>query len=437
MTTLAKTLARIDALDDDFSWFSSQSKPPKKSAVDAVEKKLGIPLTPAHRQLMEALGALAVIVDEKVWRRPVLYETCPLWKHHWGFEVFGVASKAPLDVVKQTKARAPKGFVAAMARGGGSVVGYDKKGKLFEWKAREKPSVLEAKDLYAVIDEWLRQLPEDKAKLTTKAPGEEWLDKLTDDRTKAKAGAELAKQKPDVVDRVLALVEKKLADGEDDIPLFYGLGKAAKNERVRAALQGYALESKHDSSRSTAMSALSTQGLEAKHVVPTLLVCLAEKDLIGEAAYALQKYADPSLVKPLIAALAVVQKDKRWAFGVDAGYIYEALAAIAKKAKGKDVDTIIDVLTANLDPPERYAALPAFESLRELGSKAKRAVPALEKSVGSKDKYLSALARRTLGAITGDWAPHVEALQAAAKSKDSAVSSVAEEGVRMAKSKKR
>ncbi len=233
-------------------------------------------------------------------------------------------------------------------------------------------------------------------------------------------------------------MEKKLADGEDEIPLLYGLGKAAKNDRVVAALQGYARKGKTDQIRSIAMTSLAIQGLDAKHVVPTLLACLAESgNLMGKAAYTLRRYADPSMVKPLVDALAEVQKNKRWVHGVDATNIFETLAAAGKKAKGKDLDTIVDVLAANLAPPHRYAALSAFESLGELGSKAKRAVPALQKSVASKDKYLSLLARRTLGSITGDWAPHVEALKAAAKSKDSAISAVAEEGVRWSKAKKR
>lgn len=136
------------------------------------------------------------------------------------------------------------------------------------------------------------------------------------------------------------------------------------------------------------------------------------------------------MVKPLVAALAEIQKNERWVHGVDAANIFETLAAAGKKAMGKDLDTIVDVLAAKLAQPERYAALSAFESLGELGSKAERAVPALEKSVARKIKHLSLLARRTPGSITGDWAPHVEAFEAAAKSKDSAISAVAEDGVR-------
>ena len=187
------------------------------------------------------------------------------------------------------------------------------------------------------------------------------------------------------------------------------------------------------------MGALATQGLEAKHVVPTLLVCLADPSdpIAAKAAYFLQRYAEPSMVKPLVALLERVQNAKRELGGSHAGTILETLAVIGKKAKGKELDAIVDVLAANLAPPDKYDALPAFVSLQELGSKAKRAVPALEKSVVSKDKYLSTLARRTLGAITGDWAPHLEALKVAAKSKDDAVCAVAEEGLRMAKSKKR
>ena len=63
-------------------------------------------------------------------------------------------------------------------------------------------------------------------------------------------------------------------------------------------------------------------------------------------------------------------------------------------------------------------------------------MPVLEKAVAQKDLYLSSLARHALGSITGDWKPHVEALRKAAKSKDSAVSAVAERGFKQSKRSK-
>jgi HEAT repeat protein len=174
-------------------------------------------------------------------------------------------------------------------------------------------------------------------------------------------------------------------------------------------------------------------------VVPTLLACLADGDdgVIYAAAEKLGNYPEPSMVKPLVAALERVQKKKGWENGVSAGTIYETLAKVGAKAKGEELATIVDTLAKNLAPKDRYAALPAFESLIALGPKARAAVPVLEKAAAQKDLYLSSLARRALGTITGDWKPHVEALRKAAKSKDSAVSSVAEEGVEASKRPKR
>ncbi|MBX3216906.1 MAG: hypothetical protein KF850_33040 [Labilithrix sp.] len=439
MTSLAKVLARIDALDDDFAFFSSQAKPPKAAAIAALEKKLGMTLAPVHRELIEELGACAIVADEKVWRRPAPYQVIPLWKHHWGIEVFGVASKAALDVVKQTKARAPAGVVAAMGRSGGTTVGYDKKGRLFEWAEGDKPSPIKAKNLLALLDEWLRTIADDKAKLKTKVPGEVWLDKLTDDESDDRTAARLLKEKPAVRAAVVDLVVKRIAAGDDEVTLLHALGKIAKDDKALSALRTYALKGKTDEIREVAIGVLGSSEIDAKHVVPTLLACLRESnaDVIGRAAEELANYAEPSMVKPLVAALAKVQKNKRWVHGVAAGYVFAALAAASRKAKGKDLDTIIDTLSANLAPRDKYAALPAFESLIAVGPKARRAVPALEKAVAGKDLYLGLLARRALGAITGDWKPHLDALKAAAKSRDSAVSSVADEGLDEARKKKR
>jgi hypothetical protein len=436
MTTLDTVLGLLDALDDDFSVFSAQAKPPKAAAVDALEKKLGKPLAPAHRALVEKLGACAVVADEKVWPRPQLYAIGPLWKHHWGIELFGIATKAPLDVVRQTKARAPKGFVAALGRSGGSTVGYDAKGKLFEWTRGEDPSAIKAKNLFVVLGDWLKAIAEDKHRLTNKSPEDEWLDKIADLDTYRSALPRLMKEKPAVRGAVIDLVAKRLAEDDTQDELMYALGRLTEDARAITALQHYA---RKGPAREQAIRALASRKLDAKHVVPTLMACLADKEesVIYAAADKLSEYPDPSMVEPLIAALAIIQKMPRWEFGVAAGTIYETLAKVGTKANSKELARIVDTLAKNLTPKERYAALAAYESLGALGPKAKAAVPALEKAVGHSDLYFSSLARRALGNITGEWKPHMEALQKASKSKDSAVSAVSQAAIAESKGKKR
>ncbi|MBX3201194.1 MAG: HEAT repeat domain-containing protein [Labilithrix sp.] len=438
MTTLDEVLARIEALDDDFSFFSSQGEPPEAAAVDALERKLGKPLAPAHRALIERLGACAVVADENVWPRPELYSIAPLWKHHWGFEVFGVSAEAPLDAVRQTKARAPKGLVAALGRSCGSTVGYNAKGKLFEWTSGEEPAALEAKSLFVVLDEWLKTLAEDKVQLaqespevtpeSPESPEDEWLDKIADLEIYARAVPELMKETPDVRGAVIELVGKRLARDDSQTELMFALGRLTEDARAITALQHHA---RKGPAREEAIRALGGRRLDAEHVVPTLLACLDDDDdgVIYAAAEKLGNYAAPSMVKPLVAALATVQKKERWEFGVAAGTIYETLAKVGAKATGEELATVVDTLAKNLAPKERYAALHAFESLIALGPKAKAAVPVLEKAVLHDDLYLSSLARHALASITGDWKPHVEALRKAAKSKDSAVREVAKRGV--------
>ena len=433
MTTLDQVLARIDALDDDFAFFSARGRPPETAAVDALEKELGRPLAPAHRALVEKLGACAVVASEKAWPRPQLYSIVPLWRHHWGIEVFGLAEEAPLDVVRQTKARAPQGFVAALGRSGGSTVGYDAQGQLFEWTRGEAPSAIEAKDLFVVLDAWLTTLAEDKARLANKSPEDAWLDQIADLDSDGRALALLLEEKPSVRAAVIELVGKRLAEDDSQTELMYALGRLAKDPRAITALQHYA---RQGPGRTDAIRALGEQELDAEHVVPTLLACLADEDddVIDAAADKLGNYPAPSMVKPLVAALATVQKKEGWEKGVVAGTIYETLAKVGAEATGEELATIVDTLANNLAPKIRpAAALPAFESLIALGPKAKAAVPVLEKAAAQADLYLSSLARHALGSITGDWEPHLEALRQAAKIEHSGTSAVAERGLEASK----
>ncbi|MBX3206757.1 MAG: HEAT repeat domain-containing protein [Labilithrix sp.] len=451
MTTLQKFTAQLDALDDDFSIFFA-AKPPAKARIDALEKKLGVPLHAEHRALIEKVSACAIVTDEKVWPRPLAYEVRPAWQFHWGIEVFGLASKSSsaLDVVVQTRERAPSGaheLVAAMRRlGAGWCVGYDAKGTLYEWEPGSKPSKLGSKHLLGVLAGWVRVLENDKAKmkkLSAKNAGGgagagAWVEKLAGDGGSA-AGKKLMKEPPAVRKEVIDLIAKALAKGAEPTDYLWRLAEIAADERATDALMAYARKGNTDA-RTTALGILGTHPGKPKRVVPVLLDALGEsnEDIVANAAEALLAYADPTMIAPLAKALTKVQKNPRWVHGVAAGYIYKTLAAAALKGKASDHDRVVDVLTANLAPKaSRYAALDAFEALIAMGPKAKRAVPALEKSIAQKDMYLSSLARHAHGAITGAYEPHLAPLRAAAKAKDEAVRAVAEGALEDATRRKR
>ena len=307
MTTLDKVLTLIEALDDDFAFFSSQNKPPRAAAVDALEKRLGTPLAPAHRALIEKLGAGAVVAKETAWPRPEAYSIAPLWKHQWGFEVFGIAANAPLDAVKQTKARAPQGFVAALGMEARSATTRrassrdERRGPLRD-QGEEPPRRARSVAEGAV---------EDKVRLTHKSPEDEWLDKIANLETYRSALPQLMKEKPAVRAAVIELVGKRLAEDDSQTRLMYALGRLTEDARAITALQHYALKGP---GRTQAIRALAAQKLDAKHLVPTLLACLADEDdgVIYAAAEKLGNYPEPSMVKPLAAALATVQKKERW-----------------------------------------------------------------------------------------------------------------------------
>lgn len=450
MATLDSVAKRLDALDDDFSIFSGN--PPTKSAIVALEKKLGVKLLPEHRALIAKLASCAIIADEKAWPRPVAFEVRPAWQFCWGIEVFGIAPKTAgaLDVVVQSTIRAPAGkqrLVAAMSRlGERTCVGYDAKGKLYEWEPKGRASALKAKGLLAILDSWLETLAEDKDKMkkapskkktAAKAAGktaEQWLEQLLDDDDADATANKLMKEAPAVRAAVIALVTKALKKNPDATEHLWALAWIDKDEAVLDALIAYAQKGKDDV-RTTALGILGANEKKPKRVVPVLLAALADKDeeVVQEAAAALENYADPTMIAPLTLALVKAQKSPRWVYDVTVGNIMAVLAKAAAKGRAKDRDAVVDVLTANLAPKaSRYAAQPAFDGLIELGPKAKRAVPALEKAAAGKDLYLSSYARYALCAITGNASPHLAALKVAAKNKDSAVKAVAQDAVRFA-----
>ncbi len=444
MATLSSVAAQLDALDDDFSIFSGT--PPSKTEIVALEKelaKLGVPsLHPDHRALIAKLGSCAVVAKEAVWPPPAPYETRPAWQFWRGIEIFGLAPKtAPaLDADQQSRLRWPGGekpLVAAMTRlGMKTCIGYDAKGKLYEWEPWGTPTALRDKSLFAILEGWLTTLAEDKDKIKSapkpvakKGAGggaAQWVEKLLNDSTAAATAKKLLAGSAAVRAEVVALLQNGLRQDPDGGGGYvYALGKLAADEKVFDALLSYAQA--FEGEWGSAFRILGRHE-NAKRVVPVLLAALADDDdtKVKVAAEVLVDHAEPSMIPALAKALAAAQKRPRWMFGVTAPHILETLAKAAAKGKPKDVDAVVDILTANLAPKERYAALPAFEALIELGKKANRAVPALEKTAAGKDAYLGSLARHALGAITGDFAPHLDALKQANKSKDTAVKAVAE-----------
>lgn len=265
----------------------------------------------------------------------------------------------------------------------------------------------------------------------------EWLEQLLDDDACSAAGKKLMKEPPAIRAAIVELVAKALKKDPDATEHLWALANIDADDHVLDALIAYASKGKGDI-RETAIGIIGANEKKPKRVVPVLLDALADKneDIVSEAASGLADYADPALIPALAQALTKVQKNPRWAQGVAGQSIFDALGASALKGKAKDHDAVVDVLTANLAPKDRYGALHAFAALVAMGARATRAVPALEKAAAGKDLYLSTLARHALGAITGSYKPHLAALEAAAKSKDAAEKAVAQAALRDAKQKK-
>jgi HEAT repeat protein len=473
-TKLATTL---EALGDDFAVFSSTANLPTKAQLTAIEKALGVPLPSEHRALLEAYGALAVVANEAAWPRPVEFEVRPAWQFCFGVEVFGFAPTAPaLDVLVQSERRAPattsvqgktKGkkapaparFVAAMARiGDSSTVGYDAEGTLYEWDRHgdEAPRRLETSSLVSLLCRWIDQLAEDTEKIKREPPNarapkaskatpkggakpgtkaktksvKAWVEELLDDDAD---GEEVGEALMQAAESVRGEVIAKLVKGidEDETDGLWALAHLEADPRAVEALVSFA--SANTESTELRTSAIGVLGA-LDHLPPRALEVLIEAlgdedaDVVQEAAEALAENDDPIVLDPLRAALAKAQRNPRWVYGVLVGNLLTALASA-----GGDRPAILDVLTANLDPPEsHYAALPAFRALIALGPRAKHAIPALEAAVQGNNLYLTTLARHALGAITGDYAPHEKALQKAAKHEDAATQSVASMAIKAA-----
>src|SRR5690349_1206742 len=84
-----------DLPDDDFMLFADRAAAERaaemKDSLAAVEAKLGIPLSPEHRAIVERWGAMAVVAKQTSWPRPQKFDVRPAWQFAFAVEVFGVA----------------------------------------------------------------------------------------------------------------------------------------------------------------------------------------------------------------------------------------------------------------------------------------------------------------------------------------------------------
>lgn len=121
-------VAAAQALDDDFKFFSG--KPPDAHHIADLEEKLGRPLHPEHRALVEAVGAVAVLAKDEVWPPPEAYEIRPYWQMIRGIELFGplppnhplsvlgARARVPAELVPMGKLVGAERFLCATADGG-------------------------------------------------------------------------------------------------------------------------------------------------------------------------------------------------------------------------------------------------------------------------------------------------------------------------------
>ena len=444
-TTPASVLKTIEALDDDFDLFWGRKSPPTKAQIDAAEKALGAKLRDDHRALIRTIGAGAVLAKESVWPRAKEFDVRPMWQFLIGVEIFGVPSSgdAPvIEVVTQSRERAPaaKGkHVAAMKQiGSRRCIGYDAKGRLFEWAPGEAPESIGADGLLDVLAGWLDTLVADKNRMKAEAAAKPrkpkksvggdldavvdgWLARLEAD-TRGVVSAELRKAPADVrrhlADRLLALTAEKKPDGD----MIYRLPDLTDDPRVLARLFALAAHANAEI-REIAVSMIDCLDERPAEAVPVLLQALVDKveDVRNEAARALATYAPPAAVEPLKAALARQKRRKTWVHDVLTGNLILALGRC-----GAGRDDVVDLLVGDLSLDDRYASRHAYEALGAMAKKARRAIPALEAIASGKDAYREMHARHALATITGDAKPQLARLQAGTKSKDVAVKASAE-----------
>lgn len=468
-TPPAAVLKFIEQLDDDFQVFWSRTSPPSKALIDAAEKRLGAKLRDDHRALVRTMGAGAVLAKEEVWPRAKELDVRPLWQFLHGVEIFGVAPQgnAPVvDVVVQSKERAPDAdgvFVAAIRRiGDRRCVGYDKKGRLFEWSPGQTPEDVDAPDLTGVLLAWLKTLADDKermkreargaksAKSTKSAKGEpstessasavdQWLERLASDR-RGEAEEAFKKAPKSVRDGVVARILDATAGKKPDLDMIWQLGKVGNDPRAAARIIELA---RHASAsvREIAVDLLDCVEALPKERARALAAALDDKseEVRSSAAGGLASAPSADAVEPLLAAIARAKK-KRDVSGVFFANLLEALGAC-----GAGRADVVDLLVAHIGSAKsRYDALPAYKALGAMGAKGKRAIVGLEKLLAHDDPYHEMHARHALALITGDPKPHLARLRAGTKIKDAGNATAASAQIalreieqKLAKAKKR
>jgi HEAT repeat protein len=432
--TPARVLKQIEALDDDFNVFWSRKSPPTKAQIEAAEKALGAKLRDDHRVLVETIGCVAVVAKEAVWPRAKQLDVRPTWQLQFGVEVFGVdpdSTVKALDIVVLARERAPEGskkLVPFLRRIGDRVsVGYDIHGRLHEWAPGQAATPLSSDDPLALLSGMLTQLVADKERMkkegqkpvrpanATASGASGWLQRLLEaSGERAEIVALLAKEpatmRAEVIDRLLAAA----SGDEPNDDAIWVLGEFAEEPRVLERLFELA-EDEDEDLRDTAISVIGCIESRPAAAVPVLLRALEDEseEVRDGAAAAIKFYARPEAIEPLKQALVAAKRAKDWQMGVLFGNLLEALGA-----SGPGRDDVIDILLAHLELENRYATLPAYRALIAMGSKAYRAIPALERLAAHKDRYLEVLARHALGAITGDVKPHLPHFHSALLVKD-------------------
>ncbi len=325
-------IEQVEALDDDFMFFSRRKSPPTAKEIQAAEKAMGVKLSAEHRALVQALGCLAVTAKEQAWPRAKELEVRPRWQFLYGIEVFGVVpeGQAPaLDVTAQMREReaeSKKKLVPAMRWiGDRSCVGYAADGVLMEWAPGEAPQKLSGKSLLSRISVMLRDLAaaKDKMKAETAKGAKKRASKETD-------GVDpLVRRllgKEDINDHIAAMRElekvkgarrKSITDAlldalsgkKPNANVIGALSVVSEDARVFPALAKLAGH-KDEEVREEVVSTLGYLESKPAGAVPVLCAALQDhnEDIRSAAAEALKEYAHPDAIDPLFAALRRVKK---------------------------------------------------------------------------------------------------------------------------------
>ena len=208
--------------------------------------------------------------------------------------------------------------------------------------------------------------------------------------------------------RRAAIAEAVIAAATGRVPRTAAIGVLADLD-VPAAIAALATLAGHrdEEVREEAVTALGNVESRPAAAVPALVKALSDEneDVRDQAADALAEYQSPAAVEPLLAALAKVHEKKKWTQDVQVGGILAALAA-----SGPEEARVIDALVEHLIPGEPVVSAPAFAALAELGSRAERARPVLQKLAADADPWMSIHAHRTLVALGESPAMHLPAI---------------------------